>query len=818
MVRKQKKLKVLLFVVLGSLALLVFLAPYILSTRWGFSLLPIKAEIKDAHFTWLGPQVMEEVKYSKKGVVFFAPEVKSESSLWSLMFKRGQVVVENGQLSYGDIHLEKISLNAHKESNTIAVQAKGDSRQGDLVGSFSITATIQEDLLDIQATFANLPVKGTYFDPIGPSVNLDLNAKITPSIFDIALNLNSEKASASLQTETNPGYISLKAPAVLNALGASVTISELNLPFTGQKLDFAAIRFKADGTVKGVDFHMEKEEGPTRISSIYTSPHLKTPATINGVIEKFDPADKIVEATFTSPLIDTELFPIRNMTAKVSAEGFEHIMINIQSSVLNTQIHGSVKNEHFFTRTPTTLDLTLSPDDVAALQVPKPLSPALFKVVLEPFSTEAPKFKGHLVLDKLSFQNDLYLEGMEGRFTFEPKRTLSFSTSSEIRDPSHPKGSVSLDATMDLAKKETNARVVVEDMRLKYLEPFFPREMALEPFIGETLSLNAQFAGTKETFSLTLNVSSSQLSIKAQIQDSNGSINANIYSPHARFSLNGELVGGMLHLKDTLHAQLTFTDEMSKLFLKKVNPLSISSISSKHPLTLEISPNGTSIPIYPFSIDKLTLPDCKIELGQIECKNEGNINIALSLLKAKQLSTDNLNLWFAPAIVHINQGVINLERTEILIAETYDVALWGKLNLVSNEVKMVLGLTANCLKKAFGIKKLPEDYVLHIPMRGTTDHVKINTKKATLKIAALLAWQQKDIGGAIGGGVPGAVLGGIIDKVVPLPDQKAKTPPAKHPFPWETGDQPVVKKKKTSTKSIKPTDKPAKQLFKILLN
>ena len=41
------------------------------------------------------------------------------------------------------------------------------------------------------------------------------------------------------------------------------------------------------------------------------------------------------------------------------------------------------------------------------------------------------------------------------------------------------------------------------------------------------------------------------------------------------------------------------------------------------------------------------------------------------------------------------------------------------------------------------------------------DNVKINTSKATAKIAALLLWQQKAVSGAFGKSSAGAVLGGL---------------------------------------------------------
>jgi hypothetical protein len=64
--------------------------------------------------------------------------------------------------------------------------------------------------------------------------------------------------------------------------------------------------------------------------------------------------------------------------------------------------------------------------------------------------------------------------------------------------------------------------------------------------------------------------------------------------------------------------------------------------------------------------------------------------------------------------------------------------------------------------------------------------VKINTGKATAKIAALLLWQQKDLSGAFGKGSGGAALGKFLNKIGPLPDGNSKAPPAKKPFPWDS--------------------------------
>src|SRR5258706_13431620 len=99
---------------------------------------------------------------------------------------------------------------------------------------------------------------------------------------------------------------------------------------------------------------------------------------------------------------------------------------------------------------------------------------------------------------------------------------------------------------------------------------------------------------------------------------------------------------------------------------------------------------------------------------------------------------------------------------------------------------MILGLTAQCLKKAFGINNLPPNYILQIPLKGPMDNVKLDTKKATSKITALMLWQKSALAaGSIGKGSTGVLLQDLIGKLATLPDKDKQAPSPKHPFPWE---------------------------------
>lgn len=304
------------------------------------------------------------------------------------------------------------------------------------------------------------------------------------------------------------------------------------------------------------------------------------------------------------------------------------------------------------------------------------------------------------------------------------------------------------------------------------------------------------------------------IDLETQVQNKSGPLSLRVHSPNTRAALKGKINHGMLSLSEPIHAQILMSKELSQWLVQDVNPLSISAIYADNPLTLEIAAEGFSLPLFPFDMSKFQLPKGRVELGKVTCHNDGNLSITLGLLKSKQLTREKeLKLWFAPIDFGIKSGVANIERTEILVAETFDIALWGKMDFVDDKVDMVLGLTPQTLKEAFGIKNLPEHYMLHIPLKGTTSDVRINTTKATAKIAALLAWQQTDIAGDIFGGSAGAIVGELLNNLGTLPDKGSHSPPAKHPFPWEDNKVPSAEKK---TGSLKGDEKPLRQLLKIL--
>lgn len=344
----------------------------------------------------------------------------------------------------------------------------------------------------------------------------------------------------------------------------------------------------------------------------------------------------------------------------------------------------------------------------------------------------------------------------------------------------------------------------------------------IQQFPVAAIDLAARIFGNTDVpfssmFGQTLN-----LFLKTDIQNLSGPVHFNLNSSHIRTSLSGKLTDGMLTLDEPVYAQALISSKLGRFLLKNADHFPISAVSAKNPIALQIDPSEAAFSIYPFDVSKINLPKVHIELGQVVCRNKGNLKLILNLLKAQEKHKE-MNVWFAPIDLHVKNGIIDCERTEMLVADTFDVATWGKLDLVKDHAHLMLGFTADCLNRAFGIKDLPPNYVLQLKLKGKIGDIKINTSKAATKIASLLAWQHKAVPGDTIRGTGGAFLGEVLNQLGSLPDKDKTAPAAKHPYPWKIGKEEAVddenafsKKISSKKRAIKKGDKPLKQLLKIL--
>ncbi len=254
-----------------------------------------------------------------------------------------------------------------------------------------------------------------------------------------------------------------------------------------------------------------------------------------------------------------------------------------------------------------------------------------------------------------------------------------------------------------------------------------------------------------------------------------GVIDLAIQTPHLETRLNGGLTNHSITLQKALLAVIRLTPELSALLLKDVNPLFLTGLQAENPITLRIEPTDFYFPL-PYSLETLSIGKATLDLGKVKCQNGHSLSEIIALLKDFRFSTaSQMNAWFTPFTFELKQGILKAERMDALLADSIHVCTWGKINLVQDQIDMFLGLPADTLQTSFGIKNLPENYVLKVPLRGTTKNPDLVKGPAIAKIAALIA----------AGQVPNqGILGGIAN-LISRPKEEKDVPPAKRPFPWE---------------------------------
>ncbi len=264
-------------------------------------------------------------------------------------------------------------------------------------------------------------------------------------------------------------------------------------------------------------------------------------------------------------------------------------------------------------------------------------------------------------------------------------------------------------------------------------------------------------------------------SFTAKFENSQGSLDADIKAEQAEGDLHAYTNSGVLKLSKPLKAKVNITPLLVEFFFKNMN-LNITQASS--PLTLVIDNRGFYIPFEPYDFQSIQIRKASINLGQITCSNTGNPQEIGSFFKLNLKSQEPLNLWFTPLDFSLSNGIMYIDRTEILYNKAFEIALWGKLDIENNFAQMTLGLTEQSLRKALGVKGLPRSFVLQLPVEGPIDNVKINKEIAVTRLALFLA---KTSGAANYGGLWGGIASALSD----FANDQTMVPPAKPPYPWE---------------------------------
>lgn len=763
---------------------------------------------------------------------FSSKTLGKEIDLDTLLIK-----METARLDQGIDAALTLSSKAGSLVEGITAQAKIEN-----VGSAALSAngSWKVDKLSLQQLEGLLNHEEQITPLLGFSLDAQGSFKVEGSRITLTSQASSSNFSLSPTTISIDNKLTLAAPATLSFMPSkalqdaylppSVSLDPTSaLQINIQPFSLALTPPASELAIKADISLLLKDEKPITLQAVLNGKELNAPTPIWGAtVDAQDLSVALVDKIAKQDSTLTSLIgPSLNLHLEASKE---RVQVNATSQNLNIQGAVAVKdNVLFLPGGPLELYFTLDADGFAKAKNALTKTPASFEL-MQPSILSLTVSRLRIPLGaELSWQQaECTLDGGMDKFAFQEKKSGQIVKLDQLLvklDKKEQTSPLAFQLSAKVATKEGAQGKLAEgkmdcsgslEQSNDPKQPTLQLNATIEQLPSSLFDLAAQVSGTGSLAPLFGN----SLDAKAYIalKQGTGAIQLNLKSPNTRVSVVAQVQNGILTLSEPVYAQVMMTEELTRPLLKEVNPLSISSISSSHPLTLEIQPQGFSLPLDNWK--KLSLSKAKIELGQITCQNEGAFSITLGLLKSKQFSQDKeLHLWFAPIEFSINQGITSVERTEILIAQTFEVALWGKLNLIDETVDMILGLTSQCLSKAFAIRDLPPDYVMQIPMTGKMNDVQINTKSATAKIAALLIWQQK----SLGGGLPG-VAGELLGRLATLPDKGSPAPAAKHPFPWETGKPGSgQERKRESSKTpskkksgIHKEDKPLKQLLKLL--
>ena len=152
-------------------------------------------------------------------------------------------------------------------------------------------------------------------------------------------------------------------------------------------------------------------------------------------------------------------------------------------------------------------------------------------------------------------------------------------------------------------------------------------------------------------------------SLDTKLADLSGTFDFYVNSDETKLNFNAYLNDGILKLYKPIRASLKVTKELADHLLKNMN---ITLVDAKSPLELYISDKGFYMPLKPFKLENLQIRDGSLDLKRIVCSNIGSPNDVGGIFKLKTSKSKDLSLWFAPSEFSLSNGLLNIDRTEIL--------------------------------------------------------------------------------------------------------------------------------------------------------
>jgi hypothetical protein len=254
------------------------------------------------------------------------------------------------------------------------------------------------------------------------------------------------------------------------------------------------------------------------------------------------------------------------------------------------------------------------------------------------------------------------------------------------------------------------------------------------------------------------------------------------------------------------------TPELGKYLLSPYFPILGEMVGADNPVKLTIGQQDFDFPIYTPNLANISLGQASLELGKIYFANNGTLAKSLKLLAPS--SVNFLSIWFTPTYFTLSQGVLKMERVDMLVSDHYPFAAWGHVDFLRDRVNMMLGLSGATINKVFNVSGVQNKYMLQLPLRGTLKDASIDKSKVAARVSAIVAQSH--------GGPQGLILGTILDVASGGLTEANPPPPTTNPLPWANQyEDPEDSNSKTTEEQSPKSSKsknPLKQIGKEATN
>lgn len=391
-----------------------------------------------------------------------------------------------------------------------------------------------------------------------------------------------------------------------------------------------------------------------------------------------------------------------------------------------------------------------------------------------------------------------FLKKLEAKVTLEPDMDIVFDLSIQQKIGSlHLEGSV-----QELFDKEKKLAFDQAEIHLKGDLNHFPIALISKVALGD--------AALSQKLEAVLG-SQVDGSIAAKLSDGQGPIKAFVKGVNGQASIDGSLAKGVLYLNEPLTASLKITPQLERSVLRDFIPFLSYVAFAEKPIELTISKEGFQFPLRSPTLYTVQAPQVSLQLHKMQFNREGHLGKVAQILG---INSSVFEVQFTPVYFSLQNGVVTVQRTDMLIAGSYPLASWGQVDFNKDALRFIVGLTPAALQNAFRVRT-SSSYMLQIPVRGPISKPEIDTAKVTARISALIAQNQ---------GPQGYVIGTVLDAASGSFAEDPPPSPTTNPLPWVTsasgkGEESLPEKiveepAKLIEQPVKELQKGAKKLLK----